>query len=87
MWLVVRERCWTADQLAWRGLPHPSYCPLCDKEEKYINHLLSTHMSSHENFGFSFYAESAYNLTLLSDEISFDDWWDRTSRREISLDD
>jgi len=44
-------------------------------------------MSSHENFGFSFYAESAYNLTLLSDEISFDDWWDRTSRREISLDD
>jgi len=45
------------------------------------------HMPSHENFSFSFCVESAYSLTLLSDEISFDDWWDRSSRREISLDD
>lgn len=48
MWLVVRERCWTADQLARRGLPHPSYCPLCDQEVENINHLLSTRVFTRE---------------------------------------
>jgi hypothetical protein len=42
MWLVVRDRCWTADRLARRGLPHPGCCPLCDQDEEHINHLLST---------------------------------------------
>ena len=42
MWLVVHERCWMADRLTRRGLPHPSCCPLCDQEEENTNHLLST---------------------------------------------
>ena len=29
-WLASRNRCWTADRLAKRGLPHPTACPLCD---------------------------------------------------------
>ena len=41
LWLVAHNRCWTADRLARRGLPHPEFCPLCDQEEKTINHLLS----------------------------------------------
>jgi hypothetical protein len=40
MWLVAHQRCWTADWLAKRGLPHPDFCPLCDQEEENIQHLL-----------------------------------------------
>jgi hypothetical protein len=40
MWLVAHQRCWTADRLAKRGLPHPDCCPLCDQEEENIQHLL-----------------------------------------------
>ncbi|PNT77753.1 hypothetical protein BRADI_1g68395v3, partial [Brachypodium distachyon] len=39
-WLAARNRCWTADRLAKRGLPHPDRCPLCDQEEESISHLL-----------------------------------------------
>jgi hypothetical protein len=40
MWLVAHNKCWTADRLAKRGLPHPEKCPLCDQEEETINHLI-----------------------------------------------
>jgi hypothetical protein len=30
LWLVAHNRCWTADRLARRNLPHPNRCPLCD---------------------------------------------------------
>ena len=30
MWLAAHDRCWTADRLARKGLPHPAKCPLCD---------------------------------------------------------
>ena len=34
IWLAVKNRCWMADRLAKRGLPHPGSCPLCDQAEK-----------------------------------------------------
>ena len=34
VWLAIRNRCWTADRLQKRGLPHPVRCPLCDQEEE-----------------------------------------------------
>jgi len=40
MWLVAHRRCWTADRLARRNLPHPARCPLCDQVEEDIQHLL-----------------------------------------------
>jgi hypothetical protein len=40
MWLAAHNKCWTADRLARRGLPHPTHCPHCDQEEETINHLL-----------------------------------------------
>jgi hypothetical protein len=40
MWLVAHNRCWTADRLARRGLPHPAKCLLCDQEQESIQHLL-----------------------------------------------
>jgi hypothetical protein len=40
MWLVARKRCWTADRLAQRGIPHLESCPFCDQVEESIDHLL-----------------------------------------------
>ena len=41
LWPAIRNRCWTADRLAKRGLPHPDKCPLCDQEET-VQHLLAS---------------------------------------------
>jgi len=30
IWLAINKRCWTADHLGKRGLPHPSACPFGD---------------------------------------------------------
>lgn len=38
-WLANLERCWTADRLARRGLPHPARCLLCDQAPESIHHL------------------------------------------------
>ena len=43
-WLALRDRCWTLDRLARRGLPHQDACPLCDQEDETINHVLVTCM-------------------------------------------
>uniref|UniRef100_A0A453I916 Reverse transcriptase zinc-binding domain-containing protein n=1 Tax=Aegilops tauschii subsp. strangulata TaxID=200361 RepID=A0A453I916_AEGTS len=39
-WLANLDRCWTADRLARRNLPHPQRCPLCDQAPETIHHLL-----------------------------------------------
>lgn len=41
-WLAMRNRCWTSDQLARRGLPHQDACPFCDQEDETIDHILLT---------------------------------------------
>ena len=41
-WLALRNRCWTSDRLARRGLPHQVNCPLCDQEEETIDNVLLT---------------------------------------------
>lgn len=53
LWLAIRERCWTADRLQKRGLPHPSSCPFCDQAPETINHIL---------LGCSFARELWHNL-------------------------
>lgn len=40
LWLAIRNRCWTADRLQHRGMPHPKICPLYDQCNETINHLL-----------------------------------------------
>jgi hypothetical protein len=37
---VAHKRCWIADILARRGVPHLGKCPLCDQEDEDIQHLL-----------------------------------------------
>lgn len=40
LWLASWRRCWTADRLQRRGLPHPQACPLCDQDQETIDHVL-----------------------------------------------
>lgn len=40
VWLALKDRCWTSDQLAKRGLDHQEAFPLCDQEEETINLLM-----------------------------------------------
>jgi len=77
MWLVAHNRCWTADRLARRGLPHPTSCLLCDQEEENIQHLLVGCVFSRQ-FWFSLFQR--FGLTALApqpQDICFDDWWEK----------
>jgi hypothetical protein len=38
-WLALRNRCWTADRLARRGLPTHALCPLCATVGETMDHL------------------------------------------------
>ena len=79
MWLVAHNKCWTADRLARRGLPHPEYCPLCDQEEETIDHLLVHCVFARE---FWFILLRQVGLQILSPqptELSFHAWWEKAS--------
>jgi hypothetical protein len=40
VWMAIKNRVWTGDRLAKRGLPYPAACPLCDQVEETIQHIL-----------------------------------------------
>ena len=75
MWFVTHKRCWTADRLAKRGLPHPVKCLLCDQEEEDIHHLLVGCVFS-RCFWFSLLSHLGFAaLAPLPSDQSFDNWW------------
>ena len=70
VWLVAHNRCWTADRLARRGLPHPEHCPLCDQAAETIDHLLVQCVFARE-FWFRFFSRMGLQaLSPQSTEIS-----------------
>ena len=77
MWLVAHNRCWTADRLARRGLPHPEKCTLCDQEEEDIQHLLTGCMFARQFWYSLFHYVGFSSLTPTPTEASFDAWWER----------
>ena len=82
MWLAAHNRCWTADRLARRGLPHPARCLLCDQEEENIQHLLVGCVFTRQ-FWFSLLRRFGLStLTPQPQDISFDDWWEKA---EVSV--
>jgi hypothetical protein len=76
LWLVAHNRCWTADRLARRGLPHPERCPLCNQAAQTIDHLLILCVFTRE-FWFRFLSQVGLQSPT---DLSFFDWWDRVSR-------
>jgi hypothetical protein len=79
LWLVAHNRCWTAERLARRGLPHPERCPLSDQASETINHLLMGCIFTRE-FWFRFLSQvGLQSLSPQPTELSFLDWWDRAT--------
>jgi len=75
MWLVAHNRCWTADRLACRNLPHPARCPLCDQDDETINHLLTSCVFASQ-FWFLLLQRGGFaNLAPGPSDNSLDDWW------------
>jgi len=81
VWLAIRNRCWTADRLQKRGLPHPDCCPLCDQEEETVQHLLTTCVFARQ---FWFSILQSLNLSQLvprHTDNSFADWWKKSWKK------
>jgi len=75
MWLVAHNRCWTADRLVKRGLPHPDHCRLCDQEVEDIQHLLVGCVFSRD-FWFSLLSRFGFAaLAPQPSDQSFDNRW------------
>ena len=82
IWLAIRNRCWTADRLQKRGLPHPALCPLCDQEGETAQHILTSCV-----FARQFWSSILQSLNLSSlvpnrRAKSFAEWW-RISWRKV----
>ena len=79
-WLAMRNRCWTADHLQKRGLPHPERCPLCDQEDENIQHTLISCVFARQ---FWYAILQPINLSRLrpTRSVNFADWWKHAERR------
>jgi hypothetical protein len=79
MWLVALDRCWTANRLAKRGLPHPHRCLLCDQEE-IMNHLLVSCVFSRQVWYNILKAVDLEKLSPQHGSSCFDEWWEGANR-------
>jgi hypothetical protein len=75
VWLAIKNRVWTTDRLAKRGLPHPVACPLCDQAEESIQHILVSCV-----FARQIWTSILHNLGLLAIVpqpgcTRFSNWW------------
>lgn len=78
IWLACRERCWTADKLAKRGMEHPVACPLCDQLPENINHLLLGCVFSREVW-YNFFRHWGKENWTPNAESSLPEWWSSIS--------
>ena len=59
MWLVSHNRCWTADRLDRKALPHPKHCFFCDEEEECCCNVFF-----HDSYGLVSYKGSVCSPSL-----------------------
>ncbi|KAL6645061.1 hypothetical protein ACP70R_016669 [Stipagrostis hirtigluma subsp. patula] len=81
LWLAIRNRCWTADRLARRGLPHPDQCPLCDQADEDVQHILTSCVFARD---FWFKILQKYGLQRCAPnqrESSFANWWRKAIKK------
>jgi hypothetical protein len=75
LWLVAHNRCWKADRLARRGLPHPERCPFCDQEDETIQHLLRACVSSRQFWQQLLRCFDLLDLAPQTILAGFFEWW------------
>jgi len=73
VWFVV-HKCWTADQLAWWGLPHLELSPMWWGWGDRIDHLLTVYLHSCPVF----FSWASSSLTFNRGSV-LDDWWSRVN--------
>lgn len=81
MWTVAYKKCWTADRLARKGLPHPEVCPLCDQSDETLDHLLVSCVFSRQVWFAILHRFGLQDLAPQAEETSFEDWWEKISKR------
>uniref|UniRef100_A0A0A9AHR0 Reverse transcriptase zinc-binding domain-containing protein n=1 Tax=Arundo donax TaxID=35708 RepID=A0A0A9AHR0_ARUDO len=81
LWLAIRNRCWTADRLQKRGLPHPKSCPLCDQEEETAQHLLTSCVFPRQVWHHILEPLNLSRLVPRRTEESFAEWWRKALRK------
>uniref|UniRef100_A0A8I6WU71 Reverse transcriptase domain-containing protein n=1 Tax=Hordeum vulgare subsp. vulgare TaxID=112509 RepID=A0A8I6WU71_HORVV len=68
------DRCWTADRLARRNLPHPQRCPLCDQAPETIHHLLLEWPFTREVWH-EILSWLRLSCLLPNNDATLHDWW------------
>jgi len=81
LWLAIRNRCWTADRLAKRGLPHPDRCPLCDQEGETVQHLLVSCVVARQVWFNLLQPLNLGDYIPRQQECSFAEWWRKLMKR------
>lgn len=81
LWLAIKNRCWTADRLARRGLSHPPRCPLCDQEDETIQHLLTSCVFTRQIWFQVLARTGLQQLTPQPTDFCFSDWWRTAASR------
>lgn len=81
IWLAIRNRCWTADRLSRRGLPHPEQCVLCDQADENIQHILTSCVFARE-FWFKILEPLGFSTCVPGrHEHHFAEWWRKVCKR------
>ncbi|GJN27974.1 hypothetical protein PR202_gb16046 [Eleusine coracana subsp. coracana] len=81
LWLAVRDRCWTADRLTKRNLPHPDKCPFCDQADETVQHLLTSCVFARECW-FKVLAPLGFSSVVpRNHNHKFSDWWRRAVKK------
>ncbi|GJN35167.1 hypothetical protein PR202_gb23914 [Eleusine coracana subsp. coracana] len=91
LWLAIRNKCWTVDRLARRGLPHPDRCVFCDQADEDIQHILTDCVFARE-FWYKVLAPVGMPAnTPGQDDDVFAEWWkkarkhaDKTKRKGLN---
>jgi len=81
LWLAIRNRCWTADRLEKRGLPHPEQCPLCDQEDETVQHLLVSCVVARQVWFKLLAPLNLGDCIPRQRERSFAEWWRKVLKK------
>nr|XP_040244144.1 uncharacterized protein LOC120963549 [Aegilops tauschii subsp. strangulata] len=74
IWLALQDRCWTADRLARRGLPHNDRCVLCDQATEDMHHLFAACPFSRQIWH-EVLSWCRSTATIPDSDTPFVDWW------------
>jgi len=81
MWIVAHKKCWTADRLTRKGLPHPVACPLCDQSDETLDHLLVSCVFSRQVWFIILQGFGLQDLAPQVGEPSFEEGWENINTR------